>query len=150
MSPLPVDPSSNSNFVTQDIIEIKTLLVKVKTLLERESSLEELSKDTHHHHDTSEQRRLLEQQLETMKQELKLKNEKIEELEKIINTKKETVSTQVNILATLAHHYRDIIWKQPAQVQTKPLIQEQPPAVILKCFLTVFCFLLLTFVLKYF
>lgn len=95
MSPLPVDPSSNSNnFVTQDIIEIKTLLVKVKTLLERESSLEELSKDTHHHHDTSEQRRLLEQQLETMKQELKLKNDKIEELEKIINTKKETVSTQ--------------------------------------------------------
>ena len=114
MSPLPVDPSSNSNFVTQDIIEIKTLLVKVKTLLERESSLEELSKDTHHHHDTSEQRRLLEQQLETMKQELKLKNEKIEELEKIINTKKETVSTQVNILAEIDDHYRDIIWKQPA------------------------------------
>ena len=106
MSPLPVDPSSNSNFVTQDIIEIKTLLVKVKTLLERESSLEELSKDTHHHHDTSEQRRLLEQQLETMKQELKLKNEKIEELEKIINTKKETVSTQVNILAMLADYYK--------------------------------------------
>ena len=133
MSPLPVDPSSN-NFVTQDIIEIKTLLVKVKTLLERESSLEELSKDTHHHHDTSEQRRLLEQQLETMKQELKLKNDKIGKLEKIINTKKETVSTQVNILATLADHYRDIIWKQPAQVQTKPLIQEQPTTVILKWF----------------
>ena len=27
----------------------------------------------------------------------------------------------------LTHFNRDIIWKQPPQVQTKPLIQKQPP-----------------------
>ena len=148
MSPLPVDPSSNSNFVTQDIIEIKTLLVKVKTLLERESSLEELSKDTHHHHDTSEQRRLLEQQLETMKQELKLKNDKIEELEKIINTKKETVSTQVNILATLADHYKRHDLETTSSSSNQPLVQEQLPVIVIEKVLNS-VLLTLAFIVKY-
>ena len=84
MSPLPLDPASSNNLVSQDIIEIKTLLVKVKGLLEREASGgEELSKDNHDSHDTSEERKLLEEQLKLMKDELKLKDDKIEELEKI-------------------------------------------------------------------
>ena len=98
MSPLPLDPASSNNLVSQDIIEIKTLLVKVKGLLEREASGgEELSKDNHDSHDTSEERKLLEEQLKLMKDELKLKDDKIEELEKIVNAKKENVSTQVMI-----------------------------------------------------
>ena len=99
MSPLPLDPASSNNLVSQDIIEIKTLLVKVKGLLEREASGgEELSKDNHDSHDdTSEERKLLEEQLMLMKDELKLKDDKIEELEKIVNAKKENVSTQVRV-----------------------------------------------------
>merc|ERR1719277_1236183 len=75
MSPLPLDPTSTipSHQVTHDIVEIKTLLVKVKTLLEKES---------------------LEDQIKQLKEELNNKNNKIEALEKIINTKKETVATQ--------------------------------------------------------
>lgn len=92
MSPLPVDNPGTlpSHLVTQDIIEIKTLLVKVKGLLEKES-LEELSKPIP---DTSAERKYLEEQIKEMKSELRLKNDKIEKLEKIIYKKKDTVATQ--------------------------------------------------------
>lgn len=92
MSPLPVDHSGAipSHLVTQDIIEIKTLLVKVKGLLEKES-LEELAKSTP---DTSTERKYLEEQIKEMKAELKLKNDKIDKLEKIVYKKKEAVATQ--------------------------------------------------------
>ena len=93
MSPLPLDPTSTipSHQVTHDIVEIKTLLVKVKTLLEKES-LEDLSKSNS---DTSAERRNLEDQIKQLKEELNNKNNKIEALEKILNTKKESVATQV-------------------------------------------------------
>ena len=93
MSPLPLDPTSTipSHQVTHDIVEIKTLLVKVKTLLEKES-LEDLTKSNS---DTSAERKSLEDQIKQLKEELNNKNNKIEALEKIINTKKETVATQV-------------------------------------------------------
>ena len=93
MSPLPLDPTSTipSHQVTHDIVEIKTLLVKVKTLLEKES-LEDLTKSNS---DTSVERKSLEDQIKQLKEELNNKNNKIEALEKIINTKKETVATQV-------------------------------------------------------
>lgn len=92
VSPLPaVDtPGLPSNLVTHDIIEIKTLLVKVKSLLEKES-LEDLTKANA---DTTAERKYLEDQILEMKEELKLKNDKIEQLERILNTKKESVSTQ--------------------------------------------------------
>lgn len=92
MSPLPLDPTSTipSHQVTHDIVEIKTLLVKVKTLLEKES-LEDLTKSNS---DTSVERKSLEDQIKQLKEELNNKNNKIEALEKIINTKKETVATQ--------------------------------------------------------
>lgn len=92
MSPLPVDNSGAlpSHLVTQDIIEIKTLLVKVKGLLEKDS-LEELAKSTT---DTSAERKYLEEQIKEMKAELKLKNDKIDQLEKIVYKKKEAVATQ--------------------------------------------------------
>ena len=93
MSPLPLDPTSTipSHQVTHDIVEIKTLLVKVKTLLEKES----LEDQTKSNSDTSAERKSLEDQIEQLKEELNNKNNKIEALEKIINTKKETVATQV-------------------------------------------------------
>jgi len=89
---LPLDPTSTipSHQVTHDIVEIKTLLVKVKTLLEKES-LEDLSKANS---DTSAERRNLEDQIKQLKEELNNKNNKIEALEKILNTKKESVATQ--------------------------------------------------------
>ena len=65
--------------------------MKVKTLLEKES-LEDLTKSNS---DTSAERKSLEDQIKQLKEELNNKNNKIEALEKIINTKKETVATQV-------------------------------------------------------
>ena len=90
VSPLPLDLSS-PHLVTQDIVEIKTLLVKVKTLLEKES-LEELNKVNG---DSNVERQQLETTIKNLKEELQLKNDKIHQLEKIVNTKRETVSTQV-------------------------------------------------------
>ena len=64
MSPLPLDPNGSNNLVSQEIIEIKTLLVKVKGLLEKEASSEELNKDNHDSHDSPDERKLLEEQLD--------------------------------------------------------------------------------------
>ena len=94
MSPLPLDLSS-PHLVTQDIVEIKTLLVKVKTLLEKES-LEDLNKGSNNNAESNIERQQLETTIKNLKEELQLKNDKIHQLEKIVNTKRETVSTQVN------------------------------------------------------
>lgn len=87
VSPLPLD--SSPHLVSQEIVEIKTLLVKVKSLLEKESS-EDLTKIR----ENDSERQNLETQIKQLKEELRLKNNKISELEKLINTKKETISTQ--------------------------------------------------------
>ena len=81
---------SSPHLVSQEIVEIKTLLVKVKSLLEKESS-EDLTKIR----ENDSERQNLETQIKQLKEELRLKNNKISELEKLINTKKETISTQV-------------------------------------------------------
>ena len=57
-----------------------------------QESLEELAKSTP---DTSTERKYLEEQIKEMKAELKLKNDKIDQLEKIVYKKKEAVATQV-------------------------------------------------------
>ena len=56
-----------------------------------QESLEDLTKANT---DTTAERKYLEDQILEMKEELKLKNDKIEQLERILNTKKESVSTQ--------------------------------------------------------
>ena len=56
-----------------------------------QESLEDLTKANA---DTTAERKYLEDQIVEMKEELKLKNDKIEQLERILNTKKESVSTQ--------------------------------------------------------
>ena len=78
-------------------MEIKTLLVKVKTLLEKES-LEDLNKGTNNNAESNIERQQLETTIKNLKEELQLKNDKIHQLEKIVNTKRETVSTQVKQL----------------------------------------------------
>ena len=93
VSPLPLD--SSPHLVSQEIVEIKTLLVKVKSLLEKESS-EDLTKIR----ENDSERQNLETQIKQLKEELRLKNNKISELEKLINTKKETISTQVLLFFT--------------------------------------------------
>ena len=60
-----------------------------------QESLEELAKSTP---DTSAERKYLEEQIKEMKAELKLKNDKIDKLEKIVYKKKEAVATQVRLL----------------------------------------------------
>ena len=59
-----------------------------------QDSLEELAKSTT---DTSAERKYLEDQIKEMKAELKLKNNKINQLEKIVYKKKEAVATQVRL-----------------------------------------------------
>ena len=59
-----------------------------------QESLEELSKPIP---DTSAERKYLEEQIKEMKSELRIKNDKIEKLEKIIYKKKDTVATQVRV-----------------------------------------------------
>ena len=59
-----------------------------------QESLEELAKSTP---DTSAERKYLEEQIKEMKAELKLKNDKIDKLEKIVYKKKEAVATQVRL-----------------------------------------------------
>ena len=59
-----------------------------------QKSLEELAKSTP---DTSTERKYLEEQIKEMKAELKLKNDKIDKLEKIVYKKKEAVATQVRL-----------------------------------------------------
>ena len=86
---------SSPHLVSQEIVEIKTLLVKVKSLLEKESS-EDLTKIR----ENDSERQNLETQIKQLKEELRLKNNKISELEKLINTKKETISTQVLLFFT--------------------------------------------------
>ena len=88
---------SSPHLVSQEIVEIKTLLVKVKSLLEKESS-EDLTKIR----ENDSERQNLETQIKQLKEELRLKNNKISELEKLINTKKETISTQVLLFFTKA------------------------------------------------
>lgn len=56
--------------------------------------MEELAKSTT---DTSAERKYLEEQIKEMKAELKLKNDKIDQLEKIVYKKKEAVATQVRL-----------------------------------------------------
>jgi len=95
----PTNETLNSNLLSQDIIEIKTLLVKVKTLLEKESQ-EDLIKVNDCEQDN--ERRILEDEIAKMKSLLSEKDQKIEQLEKIINSKKENVSTQTRRTQALA------------------------------------------------
>ena len=108
----PTNETLNSNLLSQDIIEIKTLLVKVKTLLEKvrhwrdwrdtiyitDISIQESQEDLIKVNDCEQgnERRILEDEIAKMKSLLSEKDQKIEQLEKIINSKKENVSTQVS------------------------------------------------------
>lgn len=96
----PTQEALNSNLVSLDIIEIKTLLVKVKTLLEKESQ-EELLRINDCDENGNEQR-LLEEEIIKMKSLLLEKDQKIEQLEKIINSKKENASTQTRRTQAIA------------------------------------------------
>jgi len=89
----------NSNLLSQDFIEIKTLLVKVKTLLEK-GSQEDLLKTNDC--ENINERRLLEDEIIKMKSLLSEKDQKIERLEKIINARKENASTQTRRTQALA------------------------------------------------